>query len=252
MPNLVHSHLKEMPTQDGTITLYNERFKEACHSTDGATNETITHYIKGCELIEKARVLDQINILEMGFGTGNGFITTLNQLQNLHCKVNFISLEIDIENIKWAIKHYPELAKLNLDENLICASFDNIELKIFIGDARETIKLLGDYKFDCIYQDAFSPKRNPRLWTVEWFKDLKHLSKTDTIMSTYSASSSIRKSMHKAGWSVYNGVKFGKKRSSTRATLNGETQTEILQQFERSPAITITDANAEEYRKKDD
>ena len=75
---------------------------------------------------------------------------------------------------------------------------ENFHLIILIGDARVSLpkfKNDHDIKFDCIYQDAFSPKRNAILWTSEWFKLLKSISNQDCIMSTYSASSSIRKSM---------------------------------------------------------
>lgn len=249
-----NSHLKEVTTDDGTKTLYNEKFKEACHSISGATNETITHYFKGCRVVEKLLKANNINILEIGFGTGNGFVTTLRQIKacNLaHKQVLFSSLEIDINNIIWAKKNYPELCKLNIETNPIELREGNILLQIYIGDARETINKL-ESSYDCIYQDAFSPKRNPRLWTVEWFKQLKKVSHPETVMSTYSASSSIRKSMREAGWILYQGEKFGTKRSSTRATLHGEHDIEIINSLDRSPAITITDDNAEEYRKKDD
>lgn len=249
-----NSHLKEVTTEDGTITLYNEKFKEACHSASGATNETITHYFEGCKVAEKLENSNKIKILEVGFGTGNGFVTTFRQIKacNLdHKQILFTSLEIDIENILWAKLNYPELKELNIDTNPIELDLGNIHLQIYIGDARDSVDKLNN-TFDCIYQDAFSPKRNPRLWTVQWFKQLKKVSHPETIMSTYSASSSIRKSMREAGWILYSGVRFGTKRSSTRATLNGEHDSEILSSLERSPAIIITDDNAEDYRKKDD
>jgi tRNA U34 5-methylaminomethyl-2-thiouridine-forming methyltransferase MnmC len=97
------------------------------------------------------------------------------------------------------------------------------------------------YRFHAIYQDAFSPKKNPTLWTKEWFSFLRSISTEDVILSTYSASTSIRKSLHEAGWKIQQGEKFGRKRTSTRATLNGETSAEILLQLERSSVDALTD-----------
>lgn len=67
------------------------------------------------------------------------------------------------------------------------------------------------------------------------------------ILSTYSASSSIRKSLTEAGWILKRGDKFGPKRSSTRAYLRGETDPEILLHLERSPVAALTDDNADAF-----
>jgi hypothetical protein len=67
------------------------------------------------------------------------------------------------------------------------------------------------------------------------------------IMSTYSSSSSIRKSMLKANWKLYKGEKFGPKRSSTRAKVTGETDADILTHLENSPVHAITDENHFKY-----
>lgn len=244
---LMKTYLKEVTTDDGTVTLYNEKFNEACHSTSGATQETITHYFNGCKVAEKLRNLKKINILEIGFGTGNGFVTTYRKIKSCNLEeypIKFVSLELDIENIEWAIKHYPELNNLPINSNQIKFKIENIELEIHLGDARKTIQNLNE-KFDCIYQDAFSPKRNPTLWTTEWFEDLKKLSKSDTILSTYSASSAIQKSLLNAGWKIYPGEKFGPKRASTRATLQGESDPEMIEKLKRSPVVAFTDMNIE-------
>ena len=125
-------------------------------------------------------------------------------------------------------------------------SGENIELYILVGDARKRIHDLN-VKVDAIYQDAFSPRRNADLWTKEWFEDLKAKSKPQVRLSTYSASSSIRKAMLAAGWSLKSGSKFGPKRTSTRADLSGESDSEILERLERSPAIVLKDENYLEY-----
>ena len=123
-------------------------------------------------------------------------------------------------------------------------------MDILIGDARISLPWFLEnhsLRFHAIYQDAFSPKRNATLWTYEWFKLLKSASHQQVTLSTYSSSSSIRKSMIKAGWKVYKGEKFGPKRSSTRARLTGVTDPDIIEHLDRSPAMILTDENANEY-----
>jgi tRNA U34 5-methylaminomethyl-2-thiouridine-forming methyltransferase MnmC len=233
-------------TQDGTLTLFSEKFQEACHSTTGAREETILHYIKGCKVNEKILQDGKISILEVGFGLGIGFLTTLEKLPN-DSFMYFVSLELDRDLLNWFREQHPEL-NLEWQNNLLVAEGKNFKLQIVAGDARKELPAFmreNNIKFHAIYQDAFSPKKNPLLWTVEWFSLLRDLSHEDVILSTYSASTSIRKSLHEAGWKITPGEKFGPKRTSTRASLKGETTQEILLQLERSPINALSDFQIE-------
>ena len=229
-------------TQDGSLTLFSERFQEACHSTTGAKAETILHYFKGCRVLERIQEYGSINILEVGFGLGVGFLTTLESLSGKGT-VHFVSLELDRDLLEWFRNENPDL-NLVWDENVLTGESANYKLEIICGDARvelENFMRGKNLKFHAIYQDAFSPKKNPTLWTREWFSLLKTFSTEDVILSTYSASTSIRKSLHESGWKIRSGEKFGPKRTSTRASLAGETAPEILLQMERSPVPALSD-----------
>ena len=221
-------------TEDGSETFYSEMYGEACHSITGAKSETILHYIEGCRIPDKAQH-EQLSILEVGFGLGVGLLTTWEKTRALPAKIHFVSLEIDPKLVRWfhdEFKTHPAL------------SDPKFTYEILVGDARKTVpEYVKENKpaWNAIYQDAFSPKRNPVLWTKEWFTLLRESSAEDVILSTYSASSSIRKSLVEAGWKLYPGEKFGPKRSSTRARLNGESDPEILLSLERSPVKALTD-----------
>ena len=73
---LPSSDYRFVETEDGTKTLFSERFGEACHSTTGAKSETLLHYIHGCEITEKAKQ-NSLSILEVGFGLGVGLLGLL-------------------------------------------------------------------------------------------------------------------------------------------------------------------------------
>ena len=250
MKELKNYHI--VPTEDGSFTLFSKLYNENCHSTSGAINETNLHYIQGCKVDILSQNQNEINVLEIGFGAGVGFKETLKTCQMNQCFLNFISFEIDHELIEGILDdmNLPYLKK----EHHYLAEAETFKLMIYYGNARETIHFLKDefdQKFHAIYQDAFSPKRNAILWTTEWFKDLKMLALDNCIMSTYSSSSSIRKSMLAAGWKIYKGAKFGPKRSSTRAKLKGQSDQDILEHLERSPAGEITDNNFKSYTLKE-
>lgn len=241
-----YKNYDEVPTDDGSTTLFSKLYNETCHSTTGAKNETYTHYIKGCDVLNSSNIHSPICILEIGFGTGIGYLETARALEG--SKFLFVSFEIDRE----LIEIFSEKNKINFtqEKNIFSYKTQTHELFIVLGDARKTILNLPQelqILYHAIYQDAFSPKRNAILWTTEWFKQLKNISHNDCIMSTYSASSSIRKSMIAAGWIIYNGEEFGKKRSSTRAKLNGTINYEIQDRLDRSPAPEITDKNYKSY-----
>jgi tRNA U34 5-methylaminomethyl-2-thiouridine-forming methyltransferase MnmC len=226
---------KLLTSEDGSPTLYSERFGEACHSTHGARAETLLHYIEGCRIRERAQAAREFRILEVGFGTGLGLLCTREALEGLPVRVHFVSLEIDPALVEWFFSNHPQLK----DD-------PKFTTEVLVGDARRVLpEWLSQppLRFDAIYQDAFSPKRNPDLWTREWFELLRTHAAPDCIMSTYSSSSSIRKSMLEAGWKLYAGEKFGPKRSSTRARISGDTDPEILLQLSRSPARALRDAD---------
>lgn len=233
-------------TEDGSLTLFSEHFQESCHSTSGAKSETILHYIKGCQVEKKIEVHSPLNILEVGFGLGVGFLTTYEVLQkNKH--YHFVSLELDRNLLQWFKEKYQAhefLRNLQWNENILTCKNEFVTLTVVCGDARivfpEWLKK-NRVEFHAIYQDAFSPKRNPVLWTKEWFELLKTTSAPDVILSTYSASSSIRKSLVETGWGLRSGDKFGPKRTSTRAFLNAESDPEILEQLKRSPVSALSD-----------
>jgi len=236
-------HHQLLATQDGSLTLYNEKFQEGCHSTHGAKSETIFHYIEGCKIIDRLNAYDSpFSILEVGFGLGVGFETTLEKIPQ-DSFIRFISLEFDLELLQW----YQDKSSLplvwtkTLGVNALVAKTDRFELIILAGDARETIKVISPGSIHAIYQDAFSPKKNPLLWTVEWFNDLRKISHPDVYLSTYSSSLSIQKSLIEAGFKLNKGEAFGKKRSSTRARLVGETDSDIIVRLQRSPTPSLRD-----------
>jgi tRNA U34 5-methylaminomethyl-2-thiouridine-forming methyltransferase MnmC len=244
-------------TEDGSQTLFSEMFQEACHSTSGARSETWHHYIQGCQVKEKLVMLGKLNILEVGFGLGLGLVTTLEALENLPGKLHYVSLEIDEALMEWFRQNHnthPVLGKLRWQKiyglKVLGMDSENLQITILAGDARETLPgFLNScpLQWDAIYQDAFSPRRNPTLWTRQWFSLLKQYAHPQVILSTYSASNSIRKSLLESGWQLQDGGQFGPKRSSTRATLLGETDRIILDKINRSPVLALTDEGLEDY-----
>ena len=222
-------------TKDQSFSLFNETYGENLHSTHGARAETEYNFIQGCEL--KSHVGDTLNILEVGFGTGIGFFMTLDFLKENFPgkKLVFNSLEIDRNLAIWALKDLP----FTEHENYLESIGPDFYLRVILGDATLALPNFEMAPLDAIYQDPFSPKKNPTLWSTEWFSLLLKLSGPSCILSTYSASTSVRIALLKAGWAVYNRKGFSEKRASTIAKVTGETPKDLKSKLLSSAIYSI-------------
>lgn len=192
---------------DGSETFYSKEYDECYHSVkDGAFREALYKHVKPAfSLVKKSH----LRILDICFGLGINTLTTLYYFQN---QSDVKSIEIFTPELDWELlvnlknlRYPPELEKyLPILEQLIkdkVYKSDNVYIELFIGDAREYIKKLKH--IDIVYQDAFSPKKNPELWTVEYFKDIATILNGDGIVTTYSIATPVRLALFEAGLRVY-------------------------------------------------
>ncbi len=197
-------------TNDGTNTLYSVQFDECYHSTnDGALSETLQKHIIPAFTLVKPK--EKITILDICYGLGYNTLATLYycKLHKIDSKIEIISPEFDEELVRSLIDfEYPsefdslkEIIK-ELSEKFFYEDWQ-FKITIIIGDAREQLPKLST-KFDIIYQDAFSPKKNPALWSLEYFKLLYKLSSDEVIMTTYSSATPVRMGIWEAGFMLYN------------------------------------------------
>ncbi|MBC7428934.1 MAG: hypothetical protein H7336_10005 [Bacteriovorax sp.] len=245
---------KIIETEDRTKTLWSEYFNEACHNLSGAYSETVYNYIEGCKIPAQIISSADIHVLDVGFGLGVGlsaFIDEIKKYKNLSGKsFNYVSMELDEDLFLWSVKNNFQDYTFTKQDNYYSYTFEisgdaRLSAMIFIGDGRVTIpeafRQNKFSKFTAVFQDAFSPKKNPVLWTTEWFDDLKIMSTSEVYMSTYSASVSVRKSMVLAGWKIENAKGFGQKRTMTKARLIGETDPLLSAELSRSPTLELHD-----------
>jgi tRNA U34 5-methylaminomethyl-2-thiouridine-forming methyltransferase MnmC len=193
--------LKEVITNDGTLTLKNDEYNECYHSSEGAITETLyKHIYPAFEVVKK----DEIKILDICFGLGyNTFLSILNRPKN--SKLKIYSPEFD-EKLVRTLKNFKYPSEFDEIKHIINSISENlsykdefVEVEIFIGDAREYIKKL--YEVDIVFQDAFSPKVNQELWTIEYFRDIERLN--PKIITTYSVATPIRFALHNLGYNLY-------------------------------------------------
>jgi len=213
-------------SDDGSYTAYSKEYDEHYHSTkDGALYESLVKHINPAFEIQQNK--DEINILDICYGLGFNTLATLyyHKKNNLSSKLNIYSPELDSMLVK-SLKDFIYPSEFDDFKHIILKlSEDGIydddffHIEVFLGDAREYIKRFDKEKFDIVYQDAFSPKVNPILWTQEYFSDIKNIIKVDGILTTYSISLPTRLALYENGFNIYlnSGDGF---RNSTVASLN--------------------------------
>ncbi len=224
---------KIIETDDGTSSIYSEEFSQAMHSTSGAWEESLLKHIYPSEILKTTK--NTINILDVGFGLGYNSLALIYEVSRLklNVKINIISFEFDrsFEDLLLTIF-------FNDDRDIVfkklLKAFQNgfyeeksFSIKIIFGDARNNLSILEDNYFDLIFQDPFSPGKNPELWSLDYFKKIYKVLADDGVITTYSSALHVRKAMIESGFSLAKGPSVGKKREGTLATKNNILQTKL-------------------------
>lgn len=206
-------------TSDGSNTLYSEKYNQHFHDVrTGAINEALyKHVIPAFEYHKEKKTL---RILDICYGIGYNTLSTIYYVQknSLDVKLEIFSPELDLELIKSLENFdYPfEFENIKHIIKELSRNFkykdENIEIELFIGDARKYIKTLQS--LDIVYQDAFSSEVNVELWSVEYFSDIYKACSSDCIVTTYSVATPVRLSLFEAGFEIYEINPTGKRKQS--------------------------------------
>ena len=212
-------------TADGSHTLYVEGLDETYHSVHGAIQEALHVYIKGG--LNYFHNKAQINVLEIGFGTGLNTFLTFQESTNNKIHVNYTAIEaypVDIELIG-QLNYLREL-KVTKAEKAVFYELHNSEWGrgVNINSSFQFTKLhsgIEEYvpqqKFDVIYFDAFGPRVQPGMWTKSIFEIMHASLVKNGILVTYCAKGSVKRTLKEIGFLVENIPGPPGKREMTRA-----------------------------------
>ena len=199
-------------TKDGSKTLIINDLEETYHSKHGALQEANHVFIKnGLNLINDY----EINILELGFGTGLNVLVTIDEyLRNIKKhKINYFGVE------KYPI-FLEEASQLSYSELFSDNFVKDLSLKIHRLDWEISNDLTSDFSLtklkkdffdikntdlpliDLVYFDCFGARVQPDLWEIELFEIVASKMKSGGLLTTYSSKGSVRRNLIELGFEV--------------------------------------------------
>ena len=224
-------------TDDGSYSINSKEINhkiETLHTSTGAISESFEKFIKPM----KFDYGSDIAVLDICAGLGYNSSAAISDFMEHGSDSN---LKIDMVEISPAtlacgllvpspIKEH-DITKKAIENELIAQDYatlsmekcqipENIEINVYIEDARQTVQKLNDNTYDAIFLDPFSQNMAPELFSLEFFKEFKRVIKEDGIVATYTSSAPIRAAFIEAGFYIGQGPIFGRKQGGTLASPN--------------------------------
>ena len=199
-------------TSDGSKTLLINELEETYHSKHGALQEANHVFINnGLNLIKSY----EINILELGFGTGLNVLVTFDAyLRNdKNHKINYFGIE------KYPIS-LQEATELDYERWFDDQKVKDLSIAIHQSEWEKPIELLPNFQLtkfendffnlksidlpviDLVYFDCFGARVQPDLWEKELFEILTEKMKAGSLLTTYSSKGSVRRILKELGFEV--------------------------------------------------
>mgnify|MGYP001555594597 FL=1 len=199
-------------TEDGSHTVSIPEMGVTYHSIHGAIQESEHVFIEaGLSYVSGHPGIQDISILEAGFGTGLNALLTYIESEKKKLKIYYETIEPFPLNEE-------EVQSLNYCQQLNRPDLQFIFEQLHSSDYEKEIQFppffilkkskadLSTFKtsdlFDLIYFDAFDPNVQPELWTKEVFEKLFSILEPNGILVTYSSKGDVRRALRSAGFTV--------------------------------------------------
>jgi tRNA U34 5-methylaminomethyl-2-thiouridine-forming methyltransferase MnmC len=212
-------------TLDGSATVYSERYGEFFHNRFGAKTQARHVFLEGSMI----RTHATWRVLEIGFGLGLNFLTTLQEANARGRALDYRAFEIDpqprhlLEKIG---RDEPAAADPLWQQLLLAWPADASRARLDLTRARHRLQVdfvdasSAPLPFSCveaIYLDGFSPAVNPELWTSGFILGLAGSLAPGGWIATYSAAGAVRRAFAEAGLRIERCTGLAGKREWLRA-----------------------------------
>ena len=216
-------------TGDGSKTIRIIDLDENYHSTHGALQEAEHVFIKNglLEFINKS----QISIFEMGFGTGlNAFLSAI-KANDLKLKIEYTGIEafpVSIDELN-QLGYHDIAGESNSDlynklHETLWGEMNEISEWFSLRKINDQLQLINfdNESFDIVYYDAFGPRAQEEMWSIELFQKMYDSIKEGGFLVTYCAKGQVKRNMKAVGFEVEPLPGPPGKREMTRAWKRGK------------------------------
>lgn len=226
-------------TDDGSYSINSREINnkiETLHTSTGAISEAFEKFIKPM----KFDYSSDIAILDICAGLGYNSSAAIDDFLKNSSNSN---LTIDMVEISAAtlacgllvpspIKAH-DITRKAIENELIRKNYaalelekteipENIDINVYIEDARQTVQKLEDNSYDAIFLDPFSQNMAPELFSVEFFNEFRRIINDTGIVATYTSSAPVRAAFIEADFFIGLGPIFGRKQGGTLASPSQE------------------------------
>lgn len=220
-------------TADGSHSLRFPAVGEGYHSTGGALSEAVHVYINPC-FVPEAEKETEVDVLEVGFGTGLNAFLTLCKSVEYGVAVNYTAIEaFPLAEDFYSRLNYPEVYKklygnnLALDLEILFHDLHTVEwgreveimpnfrLTKICGKVQQT-ELPAD-TFHCVYYDAFAPQYQPEMWTADVFARIARAMRDGALLTTYCCKGDVKRALKANGLKITKLPGFANKREMLKA-----------------------------------
>ena len=223
-------------TDDGSYSINSREINhkvETLHTSTGAISESFEKFIKPM----KFNYDKDIAVLDICAGLGYNSSAAISDFIKHSTK----NLTIDMVEISAATlacgllvpSPIPEhdITKKAIEDELLRTDYatlsletteipKNININVFIEDARQTVQKLDDNTYDAIFLDPFSQNMAPELFSLDFFEEFRRIIKDDGIVATYTSSAPVREAFIEAGFYIGLGPIFGRMQGGSLASPN--------------------------------
>jgi len=219
---------------NGAHSVHSLAHAETFHPVVGPVAEAETLYVKQLNLVDRIRAhTGEFVIWDVGLGAAANAITVLRATQGLRCTIRLLSFDHTLDPLAFALQNVGHLEYLREFEadlgELIKRRVADLEFEdqvvrweVHLADFPTLLSQPVAGALDkphAIMFDAFSPAKNPAMWTQPLFANLFQLLDPNRpcALPTYSRSTLLRVTLLLAGFFVGVGHPTGEKEETTMA-----------------------------------
>lgn len=220
---------------DGTPV--DSRVDDVYYSVADGLAESRAVFLEGCGLPQAWQDRKTYTIAELGFGTGLNFLATWQMWRDHRPEqgwLNFVSFEgfpLDREDVKRALRPWPELKQL---AHSLCERWpvrakgvrqivwpdERLTLTLHVGSIEETLPQ-AIFKADAWFLDGFSPAKNQAMWDDALWPLIAERSVPGTRAATFTVAGAVRRGLSAAQFAVEKKPGHGRKRERLEAIYHG-------------------------------